>query len=56
MPEGFVTALTGSVNVADLFGAITPLVPWVGGLIVFSLSIHFVRRSISGASKGKARI
>lgn len=54
--EAFVTALQGQVSASTIFATLAPLATWVGGLILVAIAIHFLRRSVSGAGKGKARI
>lgn len=54
--EAFFTALTTALSPAALWGALTPVAPLIGVLVVFALSVYFVRRMVSGAGKGKARI
>lgn len=54
--EAFMTALTGAVTAAGLWGVLSSIVPFVGVMILFALGVHFIRRGISGAAKGKARI
>lgn len=52
----FVTALIAALTPAALWGALTPLAGVIGVVVIFSLSVHFVRRMVAGVSKGKARL
>lgn len=54
--EAFITALTASINAGALWGVLAQIVPFVGVLVLFALGVHFIRRGISGAAKGKAKI
>lgn len=54
--DAFVTALSTALSASNLWGALTPIAPLIGVLVVFALSVYFVRRAVSGAGKGKARI
>jgi hypothetical protein len=54
--EAFVTALTTAVSATTIFAALAPLAPWIGTLILVSVALYFLRRSVSGAGKGKAKI
>lgn len=50
------TAL-GSILTADaLFGALTAFIPVLGGILIFAFGYRMVRKMISGAGKGKAKI
>lgn len=52
----FVTALIAAVTPTALWGALAPLAPLIGTLIVFALSVYFVRKMVGGAGKGKAKL
>lgn len=52
----FVTALLAALTPAALWGALAPLAALIGVVVIFALSVHFVRRMISGVAKGKARV
>lgn len=52
----FVTALTTALTPAALWAAITPLASLVAVVVVFALSINFLRKLVSGVGKGKAKI
>ena len=51
-----VTALTSAINMDTLLGGLTAFIPWVGGIVLFAFIYRVLRRSVSGASKGKAKI
>lgn len=50
-----VTALNAGITSDTLFGTVADLMPWVITLTIASLGLHFLRRLIIGASKGKVR-
>lgn len=54
--SGLVTALQGVLNADQMFTNLTSLIPVVGGVLIFAFTYRIIRRMISGASKGKARI
>lgn len=54
--EGVVTALQGAVNTSNMFSTLADLMPVVGGVLVFAFSYRMIRKVITGAAKGKARI
>lgn len=54
--QAFVTALMDEVTATTIFTTIAPLAPWIGALILVSLAIYFLRRSVKGAGKGKATV
>lgn len=54
--DTFVTALSTAVTPTTIFAQLAELGAWVGSLIVVSIGLHFLRRSVSGAGKGKAKI
>lgn len=53
---GLVTALQGILSADQMFSNLTSLIPVVGGVLIFSFTFRIIKRMISGASKGKARI
>lgn len=53
--EAVITALTSTLNGAALWGALTPMVPLIGGVGLFSLGLYFTRRLVRGAAKGKVK-
>lgn len=52
----FVTALTSALTPAALWGSLAPLAALIGVVVIFALSVHFVRRMVSGVGRGKAKI
>lgn len=53
--EAVITALTTAVNATSIYGVLALLVPFVGAMVLVALGIHFLRRGVKGAAKGKAR-
>lgn len=54
--QTLVTALTSILTFDNLMSNFTALVPVVGGVLIFALTYRIVRRLISGAAKGKAKV
>lgn len=54
--QGFVTALTQSLNSTALWGEATYAVPLICGIAIFAFGYTIVRRVTKGASKGKFRM
>lgn len=54
--EGVITALGNHINTATMFSTLADLIPVVGGVLVFAFSYRMIKKVISGAAKGKARI
>lgn len=54
--EGLVTALKGILTTDAFMGALTDLIPVVGGVLLFAFVYRIVRRLIKGTAKGKANI
>lgn len=54
--ESLVTALTTAVSTSNMLSTLTSFIPVVGAVLVFAFTYRVLRRVISGASKGKARI
>lgn len=54
--EGLVTALQGILTTDAFMGALTSLVPVVGGVLLFAFVYRIIRRMIKGTAKGKANI
>ena len=54
--SGLVTALQGILTTDAFMGALTALVPVIGGVLLFAFVYRIVRRMIKGTSTGKARI
>jgi hypothetical protein len=51
-----VTALQGILTTDAFMGALTDLIPVVGGVLLFAFVYRIVRRMIKGTAKGKANI
>lgn len=54
--ESVVTALQGILTTDTMFTNLANLIPVVGGVLIFAFTYRIIRRIISGANKGKARI
>lgn len=54
--EGLASALQGAIDVNTMLSNVTVLVPFVAGLVIFAFIFGRVRKSIRGASQGKAKI
>lgn len=54
--SGLVTALEGILTTDAFMGALTALVPVIGGVLIFSFVYRTVRKLTKGAAKGKANI
>lgn len=50
------TALQGILTTDAFMGALTDLIPVVGGVLLFAFVYRIVRRMIKGTAKGKANI
>lgn len=55
---GFITALTGTdgITSANLWAQITPAAGFLAALVIFAFGYRVIRRLISGASKGRAKV
>lgn len=55
---GFITAITGTdgITSANLWAQITPAGGFLAALVIFAFGYRVIRRLISGASKGRARV
>lgn len=54
--SGLVTALQSILTTDAFMGALTSLIPVVGGVLLFAFVYRIVRRLIKGTAKGKANI
>lgn len=54
--NALVTALQGILTTDAFMGALTTLVPVIGGVLLFAFVYRIVRRMIKGTASGKARI
>lgn len=51
-----VTALQGILTTDAFMGALTALIPVIGGVLLFAFVYRIVRRMVKGTAKGKANI
>ena len=51
-----VTALQSILTTDAMFTNLAALIPVVGGVLIFAFTYRIVRKIISGAGKGKAKI
>ena len=51
-----VTALQSILTTDAMFTNLAALIPVVGGVLIFSFTYRIIRRIISGAKNGKAKI
>ena len=54
--SGLVSALQGILTTDSFMSNFTSLVPVIGGVLVFAFTYRIVKRIITGAQKGKARV
>lgn len=54
--SGLVTALQSILTTDSFMTNFTSLVPVIGGVLVFAFTYRIVKRIITGAQKGKARV
>lgn len=54
--ETLATALSNNVNVDTMLANLTTFIPVVASVLIFSFTYRILKKIISGASKGKARI
>ena len=54
--SALVTALEGILTTDSFMANFTALVPVIGGVLIFAFTYRVVKRIISGAQKGKARV
>lgn len=50
------TALGGILTADNLFSILTTFVPVIGGIVLFAFAYKRVKKMVSGASNGKAKI
>lgn len=55
---GFIDGLTGETGItsANLWAQITPAAGFLAALVIFAFGYRVIRRLISGASKGRAKV
>lgn len=51
-----VTALKGILTTDAFMANFTALVPVIGGVLIFAFTYRIVKKIVSGAQKGKARV
>ncbi len=51
-----VSALQGILTTDAMFTNLAALIPVVGGVLIFAFTYRIVRKIVSGAGKGKAKI
>ena len=51
-----VTALQSILTTDAMFTNLASLIPVVGGVLIFAFTYRIVKKIVSGASKGKAKI
>lgn len=54
--DNVITALQSILTTDAMFANLALLIPVLGGLLVFAFTYRIIRRMITGAPKGKARI
>ena len=54
--ETLVTNLANAVDTSTMLGNLAGFIPVVGAVLIFAFTYRVLRKIISGASKGKARI
>lgn len=54
--ESVVTALQSILTTDAMFTNLATLIPVVGGVLIFAFTYRIVRKIVSGAGKGKAKI
>ena len=53
---GVTDALETAITTDTMFTNLASLIPVVGGVLIFAFTYRIIRRIISGAQKGKAKI
>lgn len=51
-----VTALQGILTTDAMFTNLASLIPVIGGVLIFAFTYRVIRRVVTGAQKGKAKI
>lgn len=51
-----VTALQGILTTDAMFTNLAALIPVVGGVLIFAFTYRIIKRIVTGAQKGKARV
>ena len=53
---GVVTALKDILTTDAMFTNLASLIPVIGGVLIFAFTYRIIKRVVTGAQKGKARI
>lgn len=53
---GVVTALKEILTTDAMFTNLASLIPVIGGVLIFAFTYRIIKRVVSGAQKGKARV
>lgn len=51
-----VTALTSILTTDAMFTNLAALIPVIGGVLIFAFTYRIIKKMITGAQKGKARV
>ena len=54
--QALLQALQSAISTDTMLANLTTLVPFVGGVAIFAFTYRLVKRLITGASRGKAKI
>lgn len=54
--QAVVTALTSILTTDAMFTNLAALIPVVGGVLIFAFTYRIIKKMITGAQKGKARV
>ncbi len=54
--EAVVTALKSILTTDAMFTNLSLLIPVVGGVLIFAFTYRIIRRIVSGANRGRAKI
>lgn len=54
--ESVVAALKTAITTDTMFTNLSALIPVIGGVLIFAFTYRIVRKIVSGAQKGKARV
>ena len=54
--SGVVTALTSILTTDAMFTNLAALIPVIGGILIFAFTYRIIKKMVTGAQKGKARV
>lgn len=54
--DGLVSALSGAISTNTMVANLTSLVPFIAPVVIFAFTWRIVKKAVSGAAKGKAKI